>query len=151
MEIARRPEVVLVSRSIILNDNAEMLLLQRSGDDNHEPSKWEFPGGKTDTGNTLEEARQREIAEETGLQTARLTPLVYPDSYPIKDGKYKGALYVALIGVAKVVGGEVRLSAEHSDYAWANHGRALGYDLTDVSQRALTVISKRMLGDVIKL
>lgn len=151
MEIPRHPEVVLVTRSIILNDNAEMLLVQRSGKDNHEPSKWEFPGGKTDTGNTLEEARQRETVEETGLYTKRLTPLVYPESRIIGDGKYVGALHIVLIGVTKVVGGKVRLSAEHSDYAWANHGKALGYDLTDVSKRALTVISKRMLGDVIKL
>lgn len=109
------------------------------------------PGGKTDTGNTLEEARQREITEETGLETARLTPLVYPDSYIIEDGKYAGALYIALIGVAKVVGGEMRLSQEHGAYAWASHGRALDYDLTNVSRRALTVISKRLLKDVIKL
>lgn len=147
----RRPEVVLVSRSIILNDKAEMLLVQRSADDNNDPGKWEFPGGKTDTGNSLEEARQREIAEETGLQTVRLSPLVYPDSYIIKDGKYAGALYVALVGVAKVIGGQVRISAEHADFAWAPHGKALGYDLTNVSQRALTVISKRMLEDVVKL
>lgn len=151
MEIPRRPDVILVSRSIILNDNAEMLLVQRSAYDNNAPGKWEFPGGKTDRGSTLEEARQREVAEETGLMTANLSPLVYPDSYIIKDGKYAGALYIALIGVARAVSKDIRLSEEHCDYAWASHGQALGYDLTNVSQRALTVFRKRLLKDVIKL
>ncbi|MCR4326939.1 MAG: NUDIX domain-containing protein [Candidatus Roizmanbacteria bacterium] len=58
--------------------NNKLLLIQR-----HEPEcpdahmKWEFPGGKFDFGETIEEAVIRECKEETGIAVAIKTLLPY--------------------------------------------------------------------------
>lgn len=45
----------------------EVLACQRRATDAH-PGKWEFPGGKRDAAETLEQCLQRELAEELGIE-----------------------------------------------------------------------------------
>jgi mutator protein MutT len=45
----------------------EVLVCQRRGDGAH-PWKWEFPGGKREPGETLEECLRRELREELGIE-----------------------------------------------------------------------------------
>lgn len=47
----------------VITDNEKILCVQR-GPNNILPLKWEFPGGKIESGETPEEALQREIKEE---------------------------------------------------------------------------------------
>ena len=63
-----RPKVVLVNRCIIFNKNEDkILIIKRSEREHHESGKWEFPGGKLDEGQDLNNALEREVLEETGL------------------------------------------------------------------------------------
>ena len=66
--------------AIIKNDKGQVLILQRGAGYKHPetgeyiknpwmPLKWNFPGGKVDIGETPEQALQREILEETSLET----------------------------------------------------------------------------------
>jgi len=63
-------DVILINRG---DDDAEILLIKRM----NEPfaGKWAFPGGFMDMDETLEEAAQRELQEETGVSGLALRQL----------------------------------------------------------------------------
>ena len=50
----------------VLVQNGHVLICQRRADDHH-PGKWEFPGGKVEFGERLDEALRRELQEELGI------------------------------------------------------------------------------------
>lgn len=60
--------------SVALQHGDRLLLVRRG----RAPSfgYYAFPGGRVETGETLEEAARRELAEETGLKVGALSPLV---------------------------------------------------------------------------
>jgi 8-oxo-dGTP diphosphatase len=136
-----RPQIVLVNRCFVLNDDKKILLIRRAAADSYMPGCWECPGGKLDQGQDLTQAREREVLEETGLLVTLVQPLVYADSYVIGDGnKYVGLPYICLFGVAKLVGGNLKISHEHSDYAWVDYDDVLSYELTPETRKASIIL-----------
>lgn len=53
--------------AIILNENGEVLLQKKNSTYRKFPQKWCFFGGSVEEGETLEEAMNREIVEEIGI------------------------------------------------------------------------------------
>jgi 8-oxo-dGTP diphosphatase len=145
MASPERPQVVLVNRCAIQNDAEEFLLLQRAANDHYAPGKWEFPGGKLDIGQHLSEALLREVEEETGLIIEPASPLVYPESFLLTEGKYAGLAYVVLFSLGRVASGTLRLSEEHDAYAWKKYDEALKYDITSETEQALRVFGATLL------
>jgi len=63
----------------VLVDRAGVLVCRRPPGGAH-PGKWEFPGGKVESGETLEQALVREIREELGVEAtigARMRSIVH--------------------------------------------------------------------------
>lgn len=56
-----------IAAGIIRNAQDEIFITQRSADA-HMASKWEFPGGKIESGESPGQAMIRELVEETGIQ-----------------------------------------------------------------------------------
>ncbi len=54
--------------ALIQNERGEILLALRSQQAKNERGKWEIPGGAVEFGETLEQALQREIKEEIGIE-----------------------------------------------------------------------------------
>ena len=135
-----RPQVLLVNRCFVLNDQKKILLIRRALDDSYLPGFWECPGGKLDQGQDLTHAREREVLEETGLLIALTHPLVHVDSYVVGEGKYAGLPYVLLFGIAQSMGGKFALSFEHCDHAWVTYEEVLEYELTPETRKAAIIL-----------
>ena len=57
------PDVVEVVAALIQDDKGRYLITRRRGG-SHLAGMWEFPGGKRETGESLEDALRRELTEE---------------------------------------------------------------------------------------
>lgn len=136
----RRPQVLLVNRSMVLNDENKFLLIQRVEHDRHDAGLWEFPGGKLEEGKDLSHALEDEVLEETGLTVNPVTGVSDMYSRLLSEGPYKGLPYVCLTGISRVIGGRVRLSGEHMSYRWVGVEEAYEMELTDGTRRSLAVI-----------
>ncbi len=60
-------EVALTVDAIVIKDNKEILLIQRSLESTAFPGWWALPGGKVEEGELLADALSREVEEETGI------------------------------------------------------------------------------------
>jgi 8-oxo-dGTP diphosphatase len=102
----------LSAKVLVYDGEGRCLLLKRSQASKNNRGKWDLPGGKVDAGETFDEALLREVAEETGL-TVSLERVLGGTESDLPDRK---VAYIILAG--RHVDGEVRLSGEHSDFAW---------------------------------
>ena len=135
-EVESRPRIVLVQRALI-QEGERILLLQRAATDSWEPGFWELPGGKFDAGQTMQDALEREIFEETGVVIAHIGQLLYYESYEAKLEKYAGLPYLCLYFVVQKIAGNTTLSDEHDNFAWVTAEEALQKELSTGTHKAL--------------
>ncbi len=102
--------------SATIFDERKRILLTRRADN----GQWCLPGGALESGESAAEACEREVLEETGLRV-RVTRLVgvysHPDQLVIYPDGNK-AFIVALHFEAEVIGGELGLSNETTDFGY---------------------------------
>lgn len=60
----------------VLIDDAHCVLLARRQKGTHLEGFWEFPGGKVESGETVEVALERELREELGVEVSETSPLM---------------------------------------------------------------------------
>lgn len=60
-------KVIAVVAGIIFNQEGTQVLLALRKPGQHQGGLWEFPGGKKDSGESLEQALARELLEEIGI------------------------------------------------------------------------------------
>jgi len=69
------PSVVHVAVGVLIDD-ANCVLLARRQKGTHLEGYWEFPGGKVESGETVEAALARELREELGVEIGETLPLM---------------------------------------------------------------------------
>ena len=74
-----------VAVAIILNNLGQVLITKRSASASY-ASKWEFPGGKLELGETARQALKRELKEELDIECENIKPWLttkyrYPDCH----------------------------------------------------------------------
>lgn len=109
---------VLVAVAVILSDT--QILLSKRHDASHQGGKWEFPGGKVESDETVELALVREIHEELGLNVISQQPFI------VIEHDYQD----------KQVRLDVRLVSEYSGQAEGKEGQLIQWfkpaDLQDL-------------------
>ena len=83
MRNSNKPETHVVAG--VLERDGKILICRRRADQAH-PLKWEFPGGKIESGESAEAALIRELREELGIEAERGRELArYEFAYPGKQ------------------------------------------------------------------
>jgi len=84
--------------------------------------KWICPGGRLESGETIEEGIKREVREETRLEIDLVTPLPPFDRVVSSNGKV--SLHVIYIDyLARVAGGELKPGSDVGEAMWVEKKR----------------------------
>lgn len=126
---------VHVAVGIIFNA-AEQILLAKRPDHLHQGGKWEFPGGKVESGETVTQALIRELKEEVALDVASSQPFMalsydYPDKQVLLD-----------IHTVRDFSGKAQ-GLEGQQIAWVNQHDLIGYDFPDANKLILDKILEK--------
>ncbi len=100
----------------------------------HQGGLWEFPGGKREAGETIEQALQRELAEELGIAVRHAEPLIkIPYQYHDRS---------VLLDVWRVKEFTGKASGrEGQDIAWVNRHDLLEYDFPAANRPIINAIN----------
>jgi len=112
--------MIEVAAAIIVN-GGKILIAQRAENQNL-AGKWEFPGGKVESGETPEECLVREIKEELGIKI-EVDKFFAESIYRYATGTIKLIAYKA-----RWIEGEYKLSV-HSQIKWVKPDELEYYDL----------------------
>ena len=118
-------ESIHVAAGALIDPQGRVLIARRH-DDAHQGGLWEFPGGKCETGETIESALARELHEELGVSVLAHRPLIrvaheYADRRVLLDVHLvtdediaSGDSYAAKIGAVTDAARELRLGTNGS-------------------------------------
>ncbi|HTY20057.1 MAG TPA: NUDIX hydrolase [Geobacteraceae bacterium] len=106
------PMHMVVVCCLVRNDSGEVLMIR------HFKRGWELPQGRVEEGETLMEALQREVREETGVE-------VVPGPLARVWSKLSSPSAVIFGFLADYAGGELRTSEESPEIGWFADGEAI--------------------------
>lgn len=127
---------VHVAVGIIINPAGEILLAKRH-DHLHQGGKWEFPGGKVESDETVTQALIRELKEEVSLLVSTSSPFMtishdYPDKQVLLD-----------IHLVQDFSGEA-IGAESQQIAWVSQAQLKDYDFPEANLPILEKIYQQL-------
>lgn len=115
--------IIVAAGVAIINKDGELLIAKRSPD-KPMPNKWEFPGGKLEADETLEECAVREIKEELELDVQVDTYVGYEEIL-YKSKNFTLHLFTAHLNDESQA---LRLN-EHTEARWVDFSDFDKYDL----------------------
>ncbi|MEV4500866.1 NUDIX hydrolase [Streptomyces klenkii] len=101
--------------AVIADADGKVLLLHRPADD-YLGGLWELPSGGVDDGETLIEALEREVTEETGLTVTAVNG--YLGHFDYRSGSGRATRQ---FNFTATVTGETVTLTEHDAHLWADH------------------------------
>ncbi|KII79892.1 8-oxo-dGTP diphosphatase MutT [Vibrio renipiscarius] len=85
--------------AVIFNQDKSQIFITKRPDDKHKGGFWEFPGGKVESGESIEQAMIRELDEEIGIQVTEQCVFEHLEyDYPEKSLKFDFILVTAFAG-----------------------------------------------------
>ena len=139
--IGKQGKVRVGCSAVIIEDTGQKILLTQRTDNR----RWCLPGGGLDPGESVEECCVREVLEETGLhiQIKKLIG-VYSNPNLLIEYPDNCVQNVALNFEVEVIGGELGLSDETTDYGYFSIDEMESLDLMENHrERILDTIAKQ--------
>lgn len=134
---------LIVHRAAVPNPENQLLIIKRSPSASYNRGLWEFPGGKIELGETLEQALRREYPEETSVDIEPVSSPLFIEERMIPDGPYQGMLYILFCSVAKLRDSrDVTLSEEHTHALWLPVVEVLEKELTVETQKSIARLTE---------
>ena len=126
-------DIVHVAVAVIVNDADEVCISLRH-EHAHQGGLWEFPGGKVESDETVEQALSREIKEELGLDILHSRPLIrIKHDYGDKS---------VCLHVRKITGFRGRaVGLEGQDVKWVPIEDLTDYDFPEANQAVIKSLS----------
>ncbi len=104
----------VATKGIIFRNDGKVLLITKSDKEDMNPNTIDIPGGRLEFGENLEDSLKREVKEETGLNIDVIKPSRCW-TFMKKDQNFQ---LVGITFYCRYVGGEEKLSEEHTDFRW---------------------------------
>lgn len=111
-----------------------VLACQRRGDQPH-PGKWEFPGGKREAGESIEDCLRRELREELGIE-AELGGVVWRSEHT-----YPGREPVALVFFAVPTYRGALRNLAFADIRWVAIEELTSLDFLDADRGLIALLA----------
>lgn len=120
--------MIQVTAAIIQKENRCLIAQRRS--DGKLPLKWEFPGGKVESGETFEECLARELHEEFGVR-ATVKNFICRNQH-----KYEHMMVEVNFYEVELPAQELQLN-DHADIAWVHWDEMALYDLVEADKEVV--------------
>jgi 8-oxo-dGTP diphosphatase len=119
-----------VAVGVIKNPSGQILISLRD-DKLHQGGLWEFPGGKVEASETVEQALTRELKEEMGIAVQKATPLI------TINHQYPELVVQLRVFTVEQYDGEVK-SCEGQPFLWVNPDDLTQYDFPAANHPIIT-------------
>ncbi|MCL4361820.1 (deoxy)nucleoside triphosphate pyrophosphohydrolase [Candidatus Dependentiae bacterium] len=122
----------------IIERDGKILIARRADQSKCHPGKWEFPGGKVEAGETLQECLKRELFEELGIH-AEVGEYFCTSTFYHKD-----VLFDMCVFKVPSFKGEIKLN-EHSAIAWVTISELANYDYPEPDLPIIELLQRTAL------
>ena len=126
--------MVTVAAAIIIR-NGKIFIAQRPAT-KKPPLRWEFPGGKQETGETLPQTLHRELNEELKID-AKIGDFFMKTTHSYEFGNIEMNCYFASVAPETTI-----TSNEHAATAWVTPQEMQNYDFADADKPVVAALQK---------
>ncbi|MFC5648614.1 (deoxy)nucleoside triphosphate pyrophosphohydrolase [Paenibacillus solisilvae] len=125
----------------IIEDKLGRILIARRKEGKAQEGMWEFPGGKLEKDENIQECLRRELLEEMNIE------IIPYESFGVNDHHY-GSTYIRLFAYkATYVSGEITL-IDHDDYRWVYRNELNKYKFAPADIKFVDMLDKEYRYDI---